>query len=93
MAHGFRYNCRQAGFELYDGYSFLIKEDLLATTRFMDTPLRRMEHALRPWVFLVILPVFALINAGVPFSPHFFESMVHAVGLGIIIGLIGQPGS
>ena len=65
-----------------------IIEELLSATEFVDTPLRRMEHALRPWVFLIILPVFALANAGVLVTHEFLGSMTHHVGLGIILGLV-----
>ncbi|MFK7758584.1 MAG: Na+/H+ antiporter NhaA [Phycisphaerales bacterium] len=32
----------------------------------VETPVRRLEHTLIPWVAFAILPVFALANAGVP---------------------------
>ncbi len=32
----------------------------------VETPVRRLEHALIPWVAFAILPVFAIANAGVP---------------------------
>jgi NhaA family Na+:H+ antiporter len=31
----------------------------------VETPLQRFEHTLLPWVRLIIIPVFALANAGV----------------------------
>ena len=57
------------------------------------SPLTRMEESLHPWSAYLILPVFALANAGVPLS---FESLRAAFGgpegLGIIIGLVvGAP--
>jgi NhaA family Na+:H+ antiporter len=53
------------------------------------TPLRRWEDTLALPVALVILPVFALINAGVVFGySSFVESLKHPVGLGIITGLV-----
>lgn len=36
--------------------------------REVETPVRRLEHALIPWVAFAILPVFAIANAGVPLS-------------------------
>ncbi len=53
-----------------------------------STPLSRMEHALHGWVAFVIMPVFALANAGVDLrSIPILEALVHPVALGIILGL------
>lgn len=54
-----------------------------------STPLRRWEDALDLPVALFVLPLFALVNAGVPFSStSLLESVQHPVGLGIISGLV-----
>ncbi len=56
------------------------------------SPLVEAEHALKPWVQLGIMPVFALIMAGVPLSGVTLESVLHPVALGIAAGLtIGKP--
>ena len=34
----------------------------------VEAPLQRFEHTLLPWVRLIIMPVFALANAGVAFG-------------------------
>tara|TARA_R110001583_G_scaffold116274_2_gene266917 strand:+ start:71 stop:1435 length:1365 start_codon:yes stop_codon:yes gene_type:complete len=53
------------------------------------TPLRRWEDVLHLPVALFILPLFALINAGVVFDFNLFiDSLKHPVGLGIITGLV-----
>lgn len=53
------------------------------------TPLRRWEDALELPVALIILPLFVLTNAGIPFSFNsIIESLQHPVGLGIITGLV-----
>ncbi len=55
----------------------------------VGTPLRRWEDALHLPVALFILPLFALINAGVVFDfSSFIDSLQHPVGLGIISGLV-----
>jgi Na+:H+ antiporter, NhaA family len=51
------------------------------------TPLQRFEHGLHPWVSFLIMPVFALANAGVTLSGDFSASLTHSVSLGIILGL------
>ena len=55
-------------------------------------PLQELEHALVPFVSFLILPVFALANAGVALNTGIMESISHPVALGIIAGLfIGKP--
>lgn len=53
------------------------------------SPLARVEHALLPWSSFVILPLFALANAGVALSG---SALHHAatgrVALGIVLGLV-----
>ncbi len=57
------------------------------------SPLIRMEHALHPWSAYVVLPVFALANAGVAVTVDGMgEALTGPVGLGILLGLvIGAP--
>ncbi len=53
----------------------------------VQSPLARMEHGLSGWVSFVIMPVFALANAGVRLDPSLLTEMGSPVGLGIILGL------
>jgi len=57
------------------------------------SPLARMEAQLHPWTAYVVLPVFALANAGVPVSlGGLGDAMTSPVGLGIALGLVvGAP--
>jgi len=57
------------------------------------SPLARTEHALLPWTSFVILPLFALANAGVELSLTRFEAALSApVSVGIFLGLVlGKP--
>jgi NhaA family Na+:H+ antiporter len=48
----------------------------------------RLEHTLHPWVAFVILPVFALANAGVPLQELDMRVLAHPVTLGITLGLL-----
>jgi NhaA family Na+:H+ antiporter len=58
----------------------------------LQTPLYRIEHGLQPWVSLVIMPVFALANAGVDVLGKFVPALTSTVGLGVGLGLwIGKP--
>ena len=57
-----------------------------------QTPLQRLEHALRPWTVLIIMPLFALSNAGVSIDVETVKSLSSPVPLGVIAGLvIGKP--
>jgi Na+:H+ antiporter, NhaA family len=57
------------------------------------SPLARMERQLHPWSAYLILPVFALANAGVTVSLEGIgNALTGQVGLGITLGLIvGAP--
>jgi len=52
------------------------------------TPLQRFEHGLHPWVAFLIIPVFALANAGVTLAGlDILAALFSPVSLGIIVGL------
>jgi NhaA family Na+:H+ antiporter len=51
------------------------------------SPLRRVEHALHPWVAYGILPLFAFANAGVPLAGMSIDALLQPVPLGIVAGL------
>jgi NhaA family Na+:H+ antiporter len=57
------------------------------------SPLARMEHALHPWSAYLVLPLFALGNAGVEVTvAGIGDALTAPVGLGILLGLvIGAP--
>jgi NhaA family Na+:H+ antiporter len=52
------------------------------------SPCEDLIHALHPWVAFGILPLFALANAGVPFTGMGLHSFAEPVTLGIILGLV-----
>ena len=51
-------------------------------------PLQKLEHSLHNLVIFLILPIFALANAGVTFSGGFMDSLASPVSLGVIWGLL-----
>jgi NhaA family Na+:H+ antiporter len=56
----------------------------------MESPLQRMEHNLHIWVSFLIIPLFALANAGIPIDlATLSDTLSHSVTLGVIAGLIG----
>ena len=58
----------------------------------VQTPLGRLEHRLHPWVAFLIMPIFALANAGIAIGAGFGTAVGSGVGLGIVIGLVvGKP--
>jgi len=57
-----------------------------------DSPLHMLEHGLHPWVAFVVLPVFALANAGVALGGGMGDPMGMQITLGIVLGLVlGKP--
>lgn len=51
------------------------------------SPLEKMIHKLKPWVDLVILPVFAFASAGLYLGNVTYETFTHTLTIGIILGL------
>src|SRR5437660_8686372 len=57
-----------------------------------ESPMLRLEHTLIPWNRYLIMPVFALANAGVALGSGAARSVVAPGSLGVICGLvIGKP--
>ena len=54
----------------------------------VEPPLQEMEHALHPWVVFVIMPIFALANAGVVLGEDFAATLLSPVSLGVVAGLL-----
>jgi Na+/H+ antiporter NhaA len=57
------------------------------------SPNERLSQLWHPWSSYVIVPVFALANAGIPISAHFLSTaFTSPVTLGILIGyVVGKP--
>lgn len=53
-----------------------------------ETPLQKIEYALHPWVAFLIMPLFALANAGMVIGSDFFSSLLNPVSMGVAIGLL-----
>jgi len=57
------------------------------------SPLARLEHALHPWTSYLVLPLFALANAGVSLSGVALGDLFgEPVTIGVVVGLVlGKP--
>jgi NhaA family Na+:H+ antiporter len=54
-----------------------------------EAPLERLERLLQPWIGFVVLPLFALANAGVTLSGASLEQALRSpIAQGIIVGLV-----
>ncbi|QPH40599.1 Na+/H+ antiporter NhaA [Pedobacter endophyticus] len=53
-----------------------------------ETPLQKIEHALHPWVAFLIMPLFALANAGIHIDGGFFGSLINPISIGVVAGLV-----
>jgi Na+:H+ antiporter, NhaA family len=94
---------QQTGDAIGDQMKAIAKSDeevststLLEVSRLADeavSPLAKREEELHPWTAYLILPLFALANAGVPVSlDGLGDAFRNQVGLGIILGLVvGAP--
>ena len=69
--------------------------ELASVARESVSPLDRLEHTLHPWSSFVIVPLFALANAGVRFigqEASFVEQVTSPILMGVAVGLmVGKP--
>jgi NhaA family Na+:H+ antiporter len=70
-----------------------VVQDISHACSKVETPLQRLEHGLSSWVGFLILPLFALANAGVTLvGLEPLEALSHPITLGITAGLfLGKP--
>ncbi len=78
---------------LADQEQHAVLEEVQEITQQATTPLQRWENKLELPISIIVLPLFALVNAGIPINT---ASLTHALSLplfwGIFIGLvIGKP--
>ena len=66
-----------------------ILEEIKTRSDDAETPLQKIEYGLSPIVGFLILPLFALVNAGIHIHGNILEILTHPIGLGIGFGLIG----
>jgi Na+:H+ antiporter, NhaA family len=67
-------------------------ESLEKVCEYSQTPLQRMERGLHLWVTILILPLFALANAGVEVIGDPTEMLLTPVTMGVVLGLVlGKP--
>lgn len=65
---------------------------LEAQCELIESPLHRIEHYLQPWVSFLVMPLFALANAGVRILGNLLPAVTDTVSLGVALGLfIGKP--
>jgi NhaA family Na+:H+ antiporter len=67
-------------------------QSLETITDRIQSPAQSLEHNLHPWSTYVILPIFALANAGIVLSGDALNNLASPVSLGILFGLVvGKP--
>ncbi len=52
------------------------------------TPLQKIETGIYPFVYFIVMPIFAFANAGLAIESNFFDLLLGPIGLGVIGGLI-----
>lgn len=58
----------------------------------VQPPLHRLEQGLHPWVTFLIMPLFALANAGVSLSGDLGKVVAQPITFGVVLGLVlGKP--
>jgi len=67
-------------------------EEMDDTVSHLTAPLQRLEHALLPLVTFLVMPLFALANAGVSVGSGIGDALGDRIALGVVLGLfVGKP--
>ncbi|WP_391575343.1 Na+/H+ antiporter NhaA [Aureliella helgolandensis] len=94
-AGAFRKLLRRVG-KIFEGDGWESRRHRADTVRSMQnvtretiSPLEYLETTLHPWTSFVIMPLFALANAGVPLQ---LTDLNHPIAIAIVVGLVlGKP--
>lgn len=65
-----------------------ILEEMESLNKKAMTPLQKLEHDMHPIVAFIVMPIFALANAGVVFGENAFSDATSNVALGVAVGLL-----
>ena len=92
LLHRLRQSGLPRGNSLLTGEQHSIVHQMEQITEKATAPLQELEHALMPFVTFLVLPVFALANAGVVIPEDFAGMATSPVALGVVAGLVvGKP--
>ena len=68
---------------------YAVVQNLEESVRGVQTPLQRLEHIWHMPVAFIVIPIFAIFNAGIPMqSGSMQEAFSHPVMLGVMFGLL-----
>ena len=74
---------------IHDSESRALLQTLENGVHSVESPLQRLEHTMHMPVAFIIIPLFALANAGIPVDLGALgQTITHPVALGVIIGLV-----
>lgn len=65
-----------------------ILDEIKSLTSGASTPLQTLEHKLHPLVAFIVMPIFALSNAGVVITAESLANIGNTVTLGVSLGLL-----
>ncbi|MDQ3880783.1 MAG: Na+/H+ antiporter NhaA [Chloroflexota bacterium] len=70
------------------GHRQVAVSELEAATDAIQAPLQRLEERLHPWVAYMIVPLFALANAGVSLGERAGQAVSSPLAQGVFVGLV-----
>ncbi len=74
---------------IHDGESRALLQTLENGVHSVESPLQRLEHTMHMPVAFIVIPLFALANAGIPVDiSSIGQTLTHPVALGVMVGLI-----
>ena len=82
-------NCLQLKNLMQNEAQSAIVQTLENSVHMVETPLQRLERSMHLPVAFIIIPVFALANAGIPIAvENLSHAMMHPVTMGVVVALL-----
>ena len=80
---------QQSACIIHDGHTRAVLQTLENGIHSVESPLQRLQHNMHLPVAFLIIPIFALANAGIPVELSALpQTITHPVALGVMFGLV-----
>ena len=82
-------SCQSGGNLLKNTEQYSLLRAMMGEVRLAEAPLQRVQNALHIPTSLIVIPLFALANAGIPIDPSALAQILgHGITQGVLAGMV-----